>query len=467
MNKTDNKAKVLLVDDDSKLLRLTAIGLARAGYETHCARDGEEALVAFSRIRPDLVITDVRMERLDGMLLFDILHEREPTLPVIILTAHGSIRDAVDATQRGVFAYMTKPFDGEELIENVSKALRLVRATNPPGADERHDAWGEDIVTVSSSMKRLLAESWKIARSDSNVLLLGDSGTGKELLARAIHKASRRREGPFIAVNCMAVPEQLVEAEFFGHRRGAFTGAIEHRQGLMQAATTGTLLLDEVGDMPLSFQGKLLRALQEQEVRPVGATQEVPIDVRVIAASHKNLEAAVEQRSFREDLYYRLCGVTLEVPPLSARREDIPLLAEHFLAGALAKDEITAARGFSPDAMELLVSAAWPGNVRQLKNVVEQCVILATSALISAELVGRALRAKVRKHVPLTEARDRFELEYLVQLLKTTHGNVAQAARLAERNRSEFYTLLKKHNLDPEVFRVDSTSLSSTHDSPN
>ncbi len=448
-------ARILVVDDDVKLLRLLAIRLRRAGWLIETVENGRQALAAIPRFRPQVVVTDVRMGIMDGMALFEALHSQHPTLPVIILTAHGTIPDAVDAAQRGVFAYLTKPFDSEQLIESIGKALRAGGSTdNPTAAD---GDWRAEIVTRSPAMEALLSSARKVALTDSSVLIQGESGTGKELLARAIHRASRRRDKPFVAVNCSAIPEALFESEFFGHRKGSFTGAIDSRIGLIQSAQGGSLLLDEIGDMPLTFQAKLLRALQEREVRPVGATELIAVDVRLIAASHQDLELAVRERRFREDLYYRVNVVTLEIPSLAARRDDIPRLATHFLAAIRAKlaDTAVDVSGFSSEAMEMLVSAPWPGNIRQLRNVVEQCVVLATTSLIPGSLVQSALRSKPREFLPFARARDNFEFDYLVNLLQMTVGNVAQAARLADRNRSEFYKLLRKHNLDPQAFRAD------------
>jgi two-component system response regulator GlrR len=448
-------ARILVVDDDVKLLRLLAIRLRRAGWLIETVEDGRQALAAIPRFRPQVVVTDVRMGNMDGMALFEALHSQHPTLPVIILTAHGTIPDAVEAAQRGVFAYLTKPFDSEQLIESISKALRAAGSSdNGTAAD---GDWRAEIVTRSTAMEALLSSARKVALTDSSVLIQGESGTGKELLARAIHRASRRRDKPFVAVNCSAIPEALFESEFFGHRKGSFTGAIDSRVGLIQSAQGGTLLLDEIGDMPLTFQAKLLRALQEREVRPVGATELIAVDVRLIAASHQDLELAVRERRFREDLYYRVNVVSLEIPSLAARRDDIPRLATHFLAAIRAKlaDTAVDVSGFSSEAMEMLVSAPWPGNIRQLRNVVEQCVVLATTSLIPVSLVQKALRSKPREFLPFARARDNFEFDYLVNLLQMTVGNVAQAARLADRNRSEFYKLLRKHNLDPQAFRAE------------
>lgn len=451
--RTAESARILIVDDDVRLVRLLAIRLRRAGLEIESAESARQALAVLPRFRPQVVVTDMRMSGMDGMALFNTIHAQQPTMPVIILTAHGTIPDAVDAAQRGVFAYLTKPFDSEQLTQVISRALRAAGAGGTGSADEAR--WREGIVTRSPAMEALLAQARKVAQSDSSVLLQGESGTGKELLARAIHRASRRTEKPFVAVNCTAIPEALFESELFGHRKGSFTGASESRTGLVQSAHEGTLLFDEIGDMPTQFQAKLLRTLQEREVRPVGSSEATAVDVRVISATHQDLEAAVREKRFREDLYYRLNVVRLEIPSLAQRREDIPLLANHFLHSIRSRlgEVVVEVSGFSNDALEQIVSAPWPGNVRQLRNVVEQCVVLATSPLIPAGLVQNALRDKPREFLPFARARDNFEFDYLVNLLQMTQGNVAQAARLAERNRSEFYKLLRKHQLEPQAFR--------------
>jgi two-component system response regulator GlrR len=448
-----DRARILLVDDDASLLSMLSIGLQRDGYAVRAVADGRKALAELPCFRPHVVITDMRMNGMDGLTLFDAIHSREPTLPVVMLTGHGTISDAVDATQRGLFAYLTKPCDRQNLLDTVERALDIFGA--PIEAPMGDTAWCEDIVTRSAAMQTLLRDAWMIARSDATVLIRGESGTGKELLAQAIHKASARKSKPLVAINCTAIPEQLFEAELFGHTKGAFTGATQSRVGLIGSAHEGTVLLDEIGDMPLPFQAKLLRVLQEKEVRPVGATAPVPVDIRVVSATHQDLDAGVSARTFREDLYYRLNVVTLEIPPLSARREDIPLLAGHLLKHARAKVKNGAVdvKGFSKQAMQALMTASWPGNVRQLRNVVDQCVALATTRLIPLDHVERALRAKEKALLPFAEARANFELDYLTHLLKMTQGNVAQAARIANRNRSEFYSLLRKHELEPELFR--------------
>jgi len=303
-------------------------------------------------------------------------------------------------------------------------------------------------------MEDLLGQARLVAASEASIFIHGQSGTGKEVLARAIHKASARADGEFVAVNCSAIPETLFESEFFGHMRGSFTEATRDHKGLFQAAQGGTLFLDEIGDMPMSFQVKLLRAIQERCVRPVGATRAQPVDVRIISATHCNLEELRNAGTFREDLYYRLNVVALDIPSLADRREDIPLLANYFLT---TLDDATkkGVKGFAADAMEVLLAAPWPGNVRQLFNIVEQSVAFTTTSLIPASLVQRALRDEVDAEMPaFADARSRFEREYLTQLLQITNGNVSQAARVAKRNRTEFYKLLHKHHLNPSQFKA-------------
>jgi two-component system response regulator GlrR len=447
------RPKILLVDDDPGLLQLLGIRLKAAGYDVHAVDSAEKALAHLPVVQPHVVITDVRMQGMDGMGLFDAIHRERPTLPVIILTAHGNIPDAVDATRRGVFGYLTKPFDSKELLDCAARALRVTSYAHQGGAP-LDSGWRSEIISHSPEMEALLDRAHLAARSEASILIVGESGTGKELVARAIHRASPRSDRPFVAVNATAIPESLLESELFGHVRGAFTGANRTHKGLFQAAAGGTLFLDEIGDMPLGFQAKLLRSLQEREVRPVGASESVAVDIRVISATHRNLEQAVADGEFREDLYYRLNVVTLEVPPLSERRGDIPLLVSHLL-DKLEGDGPRRVSSFSPEAMEVLMEASWPGNVRQLQNVVEQVVALTTAPVVPASLVRSALQETASEIMSLNDARDRFERDYLVQLLQVTQGNVSHAARLAQRERSKFYQLLRRHHLDPDLFRSE------------
>ncbi len=445
--------RIMVADDDPALLRLLAMRLSVVGYEVAAVESGEKAIAQIPTFQPHLVITDLRMDGMDGMALFDMIHRRSPALPVIILTAHGSIPDAVDATSRGVFGYLTKPFDSKDLLEQVTRALRVTGEQQQRREDEVVAEWRQDIVTRSPLMEDLLGQARLVASSEASIFIHGQSGTGKEVLARAIHKASPRENGEFVAVNCSAIPESLFESEFFGHTKGSFTGATRDHKGLFQAAAGGTLFLDEIGDMPMSFQVKLLRAIQERTVRPVGSTQAVAVDVRIISATHCDLDELRKSGRFREDLYYRLNVVALDIPSLIDRREDIPLLANHFL-GSLDDALKKSVKGFAPDAMEVLLSAPWPGNVRQLFNVVEQSVAFTTTSLIPASLVQRALRDEADAEMPaFADARSRFEREYLTQLLQITNGNVSQAARIAKRNRTEFYKLLHKHHLNPSQFK--------------
>lgn len=439
--------RILLVDDDPDLLQLLTWRLRAAGHHVTAVASGHDALSHIAVCPPHLVITDLRMAGMDGLELFNRIHDRYPSLPVIVLTAHGTIPEAVDAISRGAFSFLTKPFDGQELLACVTRALQI---TSVPS--DSQGAWRHAILTGSPIMEELLTQAQLVAASDASVLIRGESGTGKELLARAIHEASPRRRAPFVAVNCSAIPEPLLESELFGHSKGSFTGAVQRYDGLLLSANHGTVFLDEIGDMPAPLQAKLLRVLQERQVRPVGSSRSVAIDVRVLSATHRDLEAAMQRREFREDLYYRLNVVCLRIPSLAERREDIPLLATHFL-NSLSPKADRPAQALSAETLDLLITAAWPGNVRQLKNVIEQALVLSTGPTIAPGLVRRALEDKQAEALSLKEARQRFEQGYLVQVLRIASGNVADAARLAQRNRTEFYKLLRRHRLDPQQFK--------------
>jgi two-component system response regulator GlrR len=314
--------------------------------------------------------------------------------------------------------------------------------------------WREDIVTRSTLMEDLLAKAQRVAAGDASVLIQGESGSGKELLARAIHRASPRANNPFIAINCGAIPETLLESELFGHTKGSFTGAIADQPGLFVAANKGTLFLDEIGDMPLALQVKLLRVIETREVRPIGATRSTPFDVRIISATHRDLAREKDNGTFREDLYYRLNVVTLKLPALDERPEDIAMLAEHFLnrlAPRYGRDKAA----FAPEALELLVKAKWPGNVRQLYNVVEQSIALCPTEIIPRTFVGQAIQVEMHEMTSFEDARKRFERDYLTRILKLTKGSVTQAAKLARRNRTEFYKLLQRHGIEAALFKSD------------
>ena len=438
-------ARLLLVDDDPGLLKLLGMRLVSEGYSVLTAESGPEALRMLSRDKVDLVVSDLRMDEMDGLQLFSEIQKVQPGMPVIILTAHGSIPDAVAATQQGVFSFLTKPVDKDALYKAIDDALEQ----SAPTTDER---WRQAIVTRSPLMERLLEQAGMVAQSDVSVLINGQSGTGKEIIAQAIHNASPRRDKPFVAINCGALPEQLLESELFGHARGAFTGAVSNREGLFQAAEGGTLFLDEIGDMPVALQVKLLRVLQERKVRPLGSNRDIDIDVRIISATHRDLPKAMARGEFREDLFYRLNVVNLKIPPLAERTEDIPLLANHLLRQSADRHK-PFVRAFSTDAMKRLMAAKWPGNVRQLVNVIEQCVALTSSPVIGDALVEQALEGENTALPTFVEARNQFELNYLRKLLQITKGNVTHAARMAGRNRTEFYKLLSRHELDANDFK--------------
>ena len=438
-------AHLLLVDDDPGLLKLLGMRLVSEGYSVVTAESGQEGLKVLSREKVDLVISDLRMDEMDGLQLFAEIQKQQPGMPVIILTAHGSIPDAVAATQQGVFSFLTKPVDKDALYKAIDSALEHAAPSND-------EAWRESIVTRSPIMLRLLEQARMVAQSDASVLINGQSGTGKEILAQAIHNASPRSKNAFIAINCGALPEQLLESELFGHARGAFTGAVSSREGLFQAAEGGTLFLDEIGDMPAPLQVKLLRVLQERKVRPLGSNRDIDINVRIISATHRDLPKVMARNEFREDLYYRLNVVNLKIPALAERAEDIPLLANHLLRQAADRHK-PFVRAFSTDAMKRLMAASWPGNVRQLVNVIEQCVALTSSPVISDALVEQALEGENTALPTFAEARNQFELNYLRKLLQITKGNVTHAARMAGRNRTEFYKLLSRHELEANDFK--------------
>ena len=439
------RARILVVDDDPGLLRLLTIRLRAENYEVEAVESAAAALAACTRFRPDLVITDLRMDQMDGIGLLKELQSRWPGLKVIILTAHGTIPDAVHATQSGAFGFLTKPVDKQDLLDHVQRALKV------SGFAHVDEDWRAAIITRSQLMEDKLAQANMVAGTDARVLITGEGGTGKELIARAIHEASPRRNKPFAVVNCSATAEDMLESELFGHEKGAFPAATRAQKGLFETLDGGTLLLDEVGDMPMRLQVRLLRVLQENQIRPLGSAEAVAINVRVISTARRDLSQLMVTGQFREDLYYRLNVVHIEVPALGRRREDIPLLVAHFLE-QIAK-ETGHRKIYAPEAVELLATAEWPGNVRQLYNVVRQNVALSQGAIITAELVQQSLGGNPTRLPSFDEARDEFTRNYLSQILQITTGNVSQAARLAKRNRTDFYKLLSRHQLQPDDFK--------------
>jgi two-component system response regulator GlrR len=452
-----DRARVLVVDDDPDMVALLGRWLHGAGIDCATAANGAEALTQLDLQRPDLVLTDLVMDEMDGLRLLKEIHRFDPVMPVIMLSGEAGVDEAMKAAHLGVSAFLTKPPDRDALLREVTRALE-----RGAGSGDSQIRFGEPIVYRSALMAALMDKARLVAASDCSVLVTGATGTGKELMARAIHDASPRRDKPFVSLNCSAIPDQLLESELFGHEKGAFTGAVSRHEGLFQAADRGTLFLDEIGDMPMQLQAKLLRVLQDFQVRPVGATQSFPVNVRIVSATHQDLDVAVAERRFREDLYYRLSVVPLHLPSLDERREDIGPIVDHLVARLCERNRWPPKR-FTPQGRELLQSATWPGNVRQLANVVEQCLVLSTGDLIPMDLVHGAMRNRPAEVPGLDDARRAFERRYLIDVLRICNGNVSGAARIAGRNRTEFYKLLGRHYLDPATFRDDSNP---AHENP-
>jgi DNA-binding NtrC family response regulator len=457
-----NRPSILVVDDKENMLKLFSRILADA-YEVTTAGDGERALSLVASREFDVVVTDIQMPGADGFAVLREVKHRWPTTEVVLVTAYASIPKAVEAMRQGAYDYLAKPFDPDEVALVVARALERRRQQREAEGLKEQLAAAQDfhgLLGASAMMRQTCALLAQGAARDFTVLLTGETGTGKELAARAVHAESTRRSGPFVAVNCGALPAELVESELFGHAKGAFTGATVAKPGLFEEAQGGTLFLDEVGDLPLAMQVKLNRALQEKEVRRVGTTQPVKVDVRVVAATHRELQAEVAAARFREDLYYRLNVFTVRMPALRERREDIPLLAMHFLAKGGRPLE-----GFTPEALRALVGYAWPGNVRQLENAVARAVALAQGPRIGLEdlpselkqVTGGTLPTESLAKMPYREAvdsaRDAVSREYLVALMQEFSGNVTHAAERAGMERESLHRLLKRYGVRSEDFK--------------
>ncbi|MHC1743207.1 MAG: sigma-54-dependent transcriptional regulator [Syntrophobacteraceae bacterium] len=453
--------KILVVDDDRGLLTLMKARLEGAGYLPTLADGGEQALGFAQGTLFDLAVLDLKMEGLTGIELMEELLRIQPHLPVIILTAYGTIASAVDATKKGAYDFLTKPFEAKDLMHRMEKALefgKLREEVDRLRSLVKERFHFEGIIANSEKMQWVLRQVAQIAMTDSTVCLYGESGTGKELIAKAVHVSSPRARQPFVAVNCGAIPEGLLENELFGHVKGAFTGANQTKKGILQQANGGTLFLDEIAELPLSLQVKLLRMLQEGEFNPLGSVQSVKVNIRYIVATNQDLWIAVNEGKFREDLYYRIHVIPIDLPPLRERREDIPLLANHFfeLFKSEMKKDLTA---ITPEAMQALMLYSWPGNVRELSNVIERSVALASHGNLTPDhlLLGRGDYPKPQSKLQsLNEAREEFEKAYLTQILSASKGNVSRAAEMAGRYRAEIYKMLRKHSLDPAQFKESS-----------
>jgi two-component system response regulator AtoC len=453
-------ALVLLADDDPGTRKVARANLGLEGFEVLLASSGAEALARLAESDPLAVVSDLRMPDMDGIALMGAVHARRPGLPFVLVTAHATVETAVEAMRRGAVHYLTKPIRFDELALVLRHAVEGERARRDVvrlrGELERAAGF-EELVGSSPAMRQVFEMVDQVAPTDATVLLRGETGTGKELVARAIHRRSARREKPFVAVNCTAVPRELMESEFFGHEKGAFTGAVARRVGRFEQADGSTLFLDEVGDLDLAVQGKLLRVLQEQEITRVGARDSVRLDVRIVTATNRDLEAAVKEGRFRDDLYYRLNVIPLRLPALRERPQDLPALLTHFL-GSFSERYGRPVPLIPPDALATLQGYAWPGNVRELRNLCERAVLMGWAGVLSMVGAARSEEAALfDTAMPLLEARqrlvERFEREYLTRLLRQHRGRVGEVARsagIAERN---LYEKLKAYGLSRDDYR--------------
>ncbi len=458
------KEKILAVDDDPGLLTLMKARLEAAQYQVTVASGGEEALASASENIFSAAVLDFKMEDMDGISLMEQLLKVQPYLPVIILTAYGTIERAVEATKKGAYDFLTKPFEAKDLLYRLEKALEVGRLKVE--VERLRDMVKQryrfdNIIASSAKMQHILNQVAQIAPTDSTVCLYGESGTGKELMAKAIHLSSPRSKGPFVAINCGAIPEGLLESELFGHVKGAFTSADAPKKGLIQMADGGTLFMDEIAELSPPLQVKLLRVFQDGELYPVGSVKPIKFDIRLVAATNRDLWKAIQEGRFREDLYYRIHVIPIFLPPLRDRIEDVPLLASHFLQH-FNREMNKNVQGFSPEVMQRLMLHTWPGNVRELANVVERAVALSAHTVITPDslfLGGGEMRVQ-RKLMPLDEAREEHDKAYLTQVLTETGGNVSRAAVLVGRYRAELYKMMRKYGINPSDFKANTNTTS-------
>ncbi|HET9449579.1 MAG TPA: sigma-54 dependent transcriptional regulator [Aggregicoccus sp.] len=438
-------AKVLLVDDEPGVLFTLEQVLQEHGLQTLSARSGAEALAQLPQA--SAVVTDLAMPGMDGLALLQAVREQDPTLPVVLLTAHGNERVAVQAMRAGAYDYLPKPFDNEELLLTVQRALEARAGREAAQALALERAAGRSVVGQAPAFLKVLAAARRLASRDIPVLVRGETGTGKELIASLLHAGGTRAAGPLVRFNCAAIPAELAEAELFGHAKGAFTGAVSARRGYLRQAHGGTLVLDEVGELPQAVQPKLLRALQDGEVQPVGESRTERVDLRVVACTHRDLAEEVRAGRFREDLYYRLNVVELVVPPLRERREDVPLLAEEFCRRYAQRFGLEDAR-LTPGLLAALQAREWPGNVRELENCVARMLALSSGGPLGVEaLEGSEQPHPVTSSAPLREQLAAFERELLARTLESTQGNQSEAARRLGLTRVTLIDRLKRHGL--------------------
>jgi two-component system response regulator GlrR len=451
----ERKEKILVVDDDRNILKVIRMRLVSGGYYVTSVTGAESALKLAEKEPFDLALIDLKLNGQDGIQLMESIHHINPHIPVIILTAHGTIKSAVHAMKKGAYSYLTKPFDGHELLQQINNCLeksRLSKEVKRLRGLVKQKYGFDNIIGNSDKIQRVLAQVAQAAATDSNVYIEGESGTGKELIAKSLHVASNRKDGPFIAVNCAAIPENLMESELFGYEKGAFTGADRRKKGLFVQADYGTFFLDEISEMHSSMQVKMLRAIEEKEFYPVGGRQTVKVDCRIIAASNKNLEQEIEKGNFREDLFYRIHVIPIKLPTLSERKEDIPILSRYFLQ-KISREMGKEIEEFSTDAMQKLISYPWPGNIRELANTIECAVAMTKRNIITEDLILQTQNISPEGLKSFKYAKENFEKNYLIQLFELTRGNVSKAAELAGKYRADIYELIKKYNLKLTDFR--------------
>lgn len=447
--------KILIVDDDKNMLEVLRLRVEGESYKVTITSNDQDALSVARNEIFDLAIIDLKLAGSSGIDLMRSLHEASPEVPVIILTAHGTIKTAVEAMKHGAYSYLTKPFDSRELLlqiknglekSSLSREIRRLKGL----VGERYGF--DNVIGKSKKMQLVMDQVLRASETSANVCIFGESGTGKELIAKSLHLVSTRKEKPFVAINCAAIPEGLLEGELFGHEKGAFTGAVRDKKGFFVQAQGGTIFLDEISEMPESMQVKLLRVLQEKQFYPLGSEKPVAVDLQIVTATNKNLVEEVKEGNFREDLFYRIYVIPIQLPALRERKEDIILLADHFIEKH-SKEMNKKVTGMSATAIQKLLAYSWPGNVRELENTIEYAIAMTSDDILSEDLILQTQAIDHEPLRPLKEEKNEFEKNYITRLLSLTRGNVSKAAKQAGKYRPDFYTLMKKHNLEAATFK--------------